>query len=165
MKLNLTLFSSDELVTLAPFTSVDLENQPVDEKIFSSAKVTMVNIWATFCSPCLSELPSLGSLAKEYEGKGFQIIGIPVDVTDEVGNVSDSLLTIAKSIVEQKGATYRHILPSKSLYRVKLDEVYSVPETIFVDSKGNQLGESIIGSRSKEDWKKIIEKYLKAKTE
>jgi thiol-disulfide isomerase/thioredoxin len=165
MKLNLTLFSSDELVTLAPFTSVDLENQPVDEKIFSSGKVTMVNIWATFCSPCLSELPSLGSLAKEYEGKGFQIIGIPVDVTDEVGNVSDSLLTIAKSIVEQKGATYRHILPSKSLYRVKLDEVYSVPETIFVDSKGNQLGESIIGSRSKEDWKKIIEKYLKAKTE
>ncbi len=163
---NFTKYETDEAsgeqTVLSPFTSIDLkEGKSVNESIFKGKKVTMVNIWATFCGPCLSELPALGEIAEEYKDKSFQVIGIPVDVADQVGNVSDAQVTIARSIIERKHANYLHILPSKSLVQRKLSEVYSVPETIFVDETGRQLGESYIGSRSKAEWKQIISLYLK----
>jgi len=53
-----------------------------------------------------------------------------------------------------------HILPSESLYNAKLYQVSSIPETIFVDKDGKQVGESYIGSRTKEQWKEIIDGLL-----
>ena len=39
---------------------------PVTEEIFTQADLTMVNIWGTFCGPCIREMPDLGELADEY---------------------------------------------------------------------------------------------------
>ncbi len=146
---------------LSDFTSEDLSGNPVDQSVFSEHKLTMVNIWATFCGPCIREMPDLGELNREYADKGFQIIGIPADITDSKGNVSPSMLAEAISIVSETGADYLHIMPSASLVAAKLKFVYSVPETIFVDEFGRQVGESYIGSRSKADWIKIIDELLK----
>lgn len=53
----------------------------------------------------------------------------------------------ALDIVEQTGADYPHLLPSRDLLAAKLSEVYSVPETIFVDKDGRLVGDSYVGSR------------------
>jgi peroxiredoxin len=42
-------------------------------------KVTLINFWATWCEACLTEMPSLIKLYKEYSPKGFEVIAISVD--------------------------------------------------------------------------------------
>ena len=47
------------------FEGTDLEGNTVSQDAFSQSKLTMVNVWATYCNPCLSEMPGLGELASE----------------------------------------------------------------------------------------------------
>lgn len=151
---------SAEKGILSDFTSADIDGNDVDSSVFKGKKLTMVNIWATFCGPCINEMPDLGKISKEYESKGFQVIGIPVDVVDYYGNIDINQVDLAKDIINETGAHYLHILPSVTLNQAKLNQVTSVPETIFVDENGCQVGESYIGSRSEEQWKEIIDGLL-----
>ena len=142
---------------LSSFESKDINGKKVDSSVFKGKKLTMINIWATFCGPCINEMPDLGKINREYADKGFQIIGIPVDVVDFYGNLDEYQLSLAKEIIGETGADYIHILPSDSLNSAKLDQVSAVPETIFVDENGCQVGQSYIGSRSEEQWLSIID--------
>lgn len=142
------------------FTAKDLKGNAVTQDIFAQNKLTMVNIWATFCGPCINEMPELGELAAEYKDKGVGVVGIPVDITDEKGNIDDYLFDEAVDIVASTKADYVHVVPTESMFVNKLAAVITVPETIFVDSQGNQVGDSYLGARSKEQWTEIIEELL-----
>ena len=120
----------------------------------------MVNIWATFCGPCLDEMPDLGELNTQYADQNFQIVGIVVDVLNQDLTYNEEQVALAKEVVEKTGASYTHLLPSTDLLMNKLIYVTGVPETVFVDSEGNQVGESYLGARSKEEWSEIIEELL-----
>ncbi len=77
----------------------DFDGNEVDKSLFEGHRLTMVNIWATFCNPCLSEMPELGELAAEYakEEGGVQIIGICTDITDLSGNTTQEVVDGAKA--------------------------------------------------------------------
>lgn len=47
------------------FEGTDLRGNTVSSDIFSRFKLTMINVWATYCNPCLREMPDLGELAAE----------------------------------------------------------------------------------------------------
>ena len=146
---------------LSNFTTTDINGNTVDSSVFKGKKLTMVNIWATYCGPCINEMPHLGEISKEYAGTDFQIIGVALDVVDyHNGGLSENQVALAKEIITETGADYIHIVPSESLNNAKLYQVTSIPETIFVDENGCQVGDSIIGSRTKEQWVGIIETYL-----
>lgn len=145
---------------LSSFSSDDIDGNPVNADIFTGKKLTMINIWATYCGPCISEMPELGELAKEYADKGVQIIGIPCDIVDRKGVISQNLLNEAREIINTTGADYLHIVPSESLNTAILDAVYAVPETLFVDENGAKIGGSYVGARSKAEWRDIIEQLL-----
>lgn len=141
---------------LSTFISTDVEGNPVDQSIFESHTLTMVNIWATSCKPCISELPDLAKLNDDYAQQNIQVIGIVVDVPE-----NDSVkLETAMQIIEQTGAAYVHILASENLREVRLNAVQYVPETIFVDALGNQVGESYVGSKDYDGWSTVIEELL-----
>ncbi len=146
--------------SFSKFTAIDLAGNKFDESIFKGKKLTMVNIWTTFCSPCINEMPDLEKLNAEYADKGFQIIGIIGDVTYSGGVYNKTVLGYAQDVIEQTGVTYTSLLPSESLNLIKLSEVYSVPETIFVDENGNIVGESYIGSRSLDSWKLVVDEVF-----
>ena len=144
---------------MSAFTAVDLDGKSVDQSIFSGYKLTMVNVWATFCSPCISEMPELGVLNRNYVENGFQIIGIVGDASD--GETVDAgTVDTAMEIIEQTGADYLHILPSADLMDGFLSEVIYVPTTIFVDENGNQVGEQYVGALSYEEWLDIVDDLL-----
>lgn len=136
------------------FTSETLDGEKADESIFKGKKVTMVNIWATFCGPCIREMPDLQKLHEDYADKGFQVVGIVCDIYDE------SYLETAKDIVNQTGVKYVSLLPSESLNEAKLNSVTSVPETLFVDETGAVIAGPYIGSNSYENWATIIDDIL-----
>lgn len=145
---------------LSAFTANDLEGNAVDQSIFEGHDLTMINIWATFCRPCLNEMPDLGALHEEYADKGVQVVGIVIDVLNREGALDDGQVALAQEIVEKTGADYLHLLPSNDLINAKLAQVSAVPETIFVDETGSVVGTSYLGARSKKDWQKIIDQLL-----
>lgn len=137
--------------------STDLEGNEIDDSIFKGKKLTMVNIWGTFCSPCIGEMPDLQTISEEYADKGFQIIGMVCDVLDK-GDVET--IGLAKDIVKDTGVKYVNVIPSPSLKAAILDSIISVPATIFLDENGQQIGQNYVGSRSLEGWKAIIDSIL-----
>lgn len=152
--------SPESNAVLGTFAATDLDGNRVDQSIFAGHKLTMINIWATFCGPCLGEMPTLGVLHQEYQDRGFQIVGIVTDTMEQDGSISQSQVAVAKEAVEKTGAAYLHLLPSNDLFDAVLNQVYSVPETIFVDEYGKQVGKSYSGARTKAQWRKIIDGLL-----
>ena len=146
--------------TLKNFKTTDLDGNEVTQEIFSNADLTMINIWATYCNPCLGEMPDLGVLAEEYADQGVQIVGILMDVYDQNWNVVQSQVDLAKEIIQETGADYLHLMPSTDLIYAKLRYVQAVPETIFVDKEGNLVGEPHLGARTKDKWSEEIQKRL-----
>ena len=135
------------------FTAKDLDGNEVDQSVFANAKLTMMNIWATFCGPCINEMPELGELAAEG-GTDYQIIGVCADL-----NGTEDMLEDAKEIVSQTKANYLHLQPSEDLYPV-LTASSSVPVTFFFDSEGKLVGKGILGAQDKDTWSQVISERL-----
>lgn len=131
------------------FEAMDLEGNKVTGEIFSQSKLTMVNVWATYCNPCLNEMPELGELAAEYEQEEFQIIGIVSDV------VEGSDQTLVESLVQETGADYPHLLLNVSIYDALLTDVSAVPTTFFLDESGAVL-DTVVGAMEKSAWEEKI---------
>ena len=140
------------------FETVTLDGDAEDQDIFTEADLNMVNIWGTFCGPCIREMPALGEIAEEYEEKGLRLIGIIADVTEAENET-------ALEIVDYTGADYTHLVLSETLMQGYLSEVQAVPTTVFLDREGKQVGEVYVGSRSKEDWCEIIDGLLEQEEE
>lgn len=144
---------------LSQFSTQDLEGNELDQSMLQDHTLTMVNVWATFCTPCINEMPDLGTLAQEYEDQGVQIVGLVSDVLDMEGNLDPDQLDLAREIVDSTAADYTHLVPSEDLYGL-LYQISSVPTTFFVDETGAQVGGTYIGAKDKDQWQDIIDQLL-----
>lgn len=144
---------------LSSFTAADLEDNEVSQEILADYDLTLVNVWATFCGPCLREMPSLGELAEEYRPQGVNVIGIVSDTLTSDGELDEDQVDLARDLVEETKAEYTHLLPSQDLFGL-LGQIYAVPTTFFVDSEGNQVGDTYMQSMSKEELSELIESHL-----
>lgn len=135
------------------FEGTDLEGNTVSQDIFFQSKLTMVNVWATYCNPCLSEMPGLGELAAEYDRSEFQIIGIVSDVREGADQ------TLVESLIQETGADYTHLLANDSIGQALLSSVSAVPTTFFFDGEGIYLG-GVVGSAEKSEWEEVIHELL-----
>lgn len=61
------------------FATHDIMGNEVTNEVFKDAELTVVNVWGTFCGPCIEEMPDLQTLFEKYSGK-VQLIGIVGDV-------------------------------------------------------------------------------------
>lgn len=141
---------------LISFEGQDTEGNIISSSILAESRLTMVNVWATYCNPCLREMPGLGELAKEYDPGDFQIIGIISDVQE---GAPEKALEYAVGLIEQTGADYPHLLLNESLYRALLTEVNAVPTTFFLDENGEVL-DAVVGSMEKAAWEERINGLL-----
>ena len=137
------------------FTTKTLEGSEVDSSLLGSSKITMVNVWGTFCNPCIDEMPDIQSLYEEVLGDGVNIIGIVSDTPDKDNE------ELAKKILSEKGVKYTNIIPDETIMNNITNNISAVPTTFFVDSEGNIIGDLVVGSRSKEQYKTEIMDRLK----
>lgn len=146
---------SEETYVLT-FEASTIDGEALTAECFGDSKLTMINVWATYCNPCLSEMPDLGEIAASYDTADFQILGIISDVMDESGEED---IEYAKELINQTGANYPHLLLNESLYSNLVGAVSSVPTTFFVNQEGEVLG-YVVGAKSKGDWEAIINELL-----
>lgn len=135
------------------FEGTDIEGNTISSDVLSQAKLTMINVWATYCGPCIREMPELGELAEEYDGAEFQIIGIISDVLE--GEDQES----AENLIERTGANYTHLLLNESIYYALLSDVSVVPTTFFLNENGEIL-DTVLGAMEKADWEEKIDALL-----
>ncbi len=138
------------------FNTVDLDGNPVSSAdIFSSYTLTMVNIWGTYCGPCISEMPELEKLNKKLAEKNCTLIGIVCDV----GGINDvSHVETAKEIIKSTSVTYMNLLPWNG-FNSQLPSQF-IPTTYFIDSQGKIVGEAVVGAKGAGDYEAIIDSLL-----
>lgn len=135
--------------------AVTTEGEKMSSEVFANSRLTMVNVWATFCGPCINEMPDLGELATDYDASEFQLIGIVGDTMEG----DDAMLSEAKAIIKETGANYPHLLLNEQLYMNLVGASDSVPTTYFFNQKGELLG-YVVGAKSKEAWEGIVNELL-----
>lgn len=141
-------------------TTLD-DGREVSMDIFKDNNLTMVNIWATFCSPCINEMTDLGEIYNEYKDsdKKFNIIGLCIDTNKQDGSVDNDKIALAKQIIEKTKVNYINVLPGEKLKSELLPNIALSPTTLFVDSNGNVL-KAVTGANEKKEWIKIIDELL-----
>lgn len=152
---NESLLSGELPSAMGEFKAVDLNGNEVTESIFSEKDLTVVNIWGTFCSPCIEEMPELGAWAKEMP-ENVQIIGLVQDIS---GADDTEHIELAKQIISKADADFVQLIAGTDDFAGVMASLVGVPTTIFVDSNGNIVGEPIVGSEV-EGYKKFVEEYL-----
>ena len=90
-------------------------------------KYVLVEFWATWCAPCVAELPKLQELYAKYRGRGFEILGVSLDETKAV--VTD--------FVKTRNVPWRQIHNASSEADVvEAFGVNSIPATFLIDPQG-----------------------------
>ncbi|HBG21092.1 MAG TPA: TlpA family protein disulfide reductase [Desulfobulbaceae bacterium] len=98
----------------------------VDSNSFKG-QVLLLTFFATWCPPCLEEVPTLVKLHKEMEGAGFSVIGMSVDQQEPA---------IIAKFVEKKAINYP-VLLAESKTTMDFGGIYGIPVAFLVNKAGN----------------------------
>jgi thiol-disulfide isomerase/thioredoxin len=130
------------------FTEKDLSGKPLSISNFKG-KIVLVDFWATWCGPCVQELPNVLKTYEKYHDKGLEIIGISLDREEPA----------LKKFIEEKGMKWAQFFDGKG-WQNKLAAQYgvqSIPATYLLDGEGKILAKDLRG----EDLEKEIAKHIK----
>ena len=156
-----TSVNPEDVKSVGKFETTGIDGKTYTEKVFSDYDLTLVNIFTTWCSPCVKEIPELQELYKEMKEKGVGVAGVVLDTTDEKGNQDEEAVKKAGILQEKTKAEYPFLIPDTTMMNGRLQGISAFPETFFVDKDGNIVGDTYTGSHTLDEWKEIVEKEIK----
>lgn len=142
----------------APTGILQADIKDVDGKTFKIAdkkdKVVLINLWATWCGPCRSEMPELVALQDKYRDKNFEILGLDVDeesVEEIKAFGKDMKLNYTLGYADEK-------LVSEI---IKLSRQSGIPQSVLINRQGQLAGVFFgAGNRSVASIKESVEKAV-----
>jgi thiol-disulfide isomerase/thioredoxin len=114
-------------------------------------KVMVVNFWATWCPPCIAEIPEFIKFQKQYAKQGVQFVGIAIDQKSKV-----------QAFAEEKGMNYPVLLGDLAgidLARRIGNKEGGLPYTVIVDRSG-KIVTTQLGTLSREKLEEIVKPLL-----
>lgn len=109
------------------------------EKMIDTSKVPLIiNFWATYCAPCIAEMPAFEKLAAKYKDRGLKLIFVSLDMREDYPAKVSSFITkrkISNEVVWLNETDADYFCP-------KIDEKWSgaIPATLLLNSaKGHRL--------------------------
>ena len=130
------------------FTLQDLNGEQVRLSDFKG-KIVILNFWATWCPPCIREIPDFIELYEQYNDKGLEILGISLD---QAG------ISVVKSFAQKNKINYPVMMNEG-----RIDQAYggitSIPTTFIIDPAGN-IRKTYTGLREKAVFEADIKELL-----
>lgn len=123
---------------LNEFQALALDGSTVTQDIFADRDITVINLWALSCGPCLAEMPDLAEIGKALPDN-VQLMTVCLD-----GSGNEEYV---EYVLEQTGYEGVTILAGDGDLLTFCQELQYTPTTVFVDHEGNMVGEAIIGGR------------------
>ena len=113
-------------------------------------KYVLVDFWASWCGPCMREMPNVVKLYKECKGKNFEIVGVSLD------QKRDAWL----NAVEKNKMKWIQVsdLKSWATLPVKLCNVSAVPYTVLIDPQGKVIALNLRGEELINKVKEVLNK-------
>ena len=139
--------------------TVTLDGAAVTSMDFEQNTLTVLNIWATWCPPCVGELPHLQAMNEKFREQGVEIVGVLQDGVTPTGEVDAAVVESAQKLLEDAKADYQIILPDAAITETFISEMQYFPTTYFLDAGGNVV-ETVVGANSAEEWEAIIHEVL-----
>lgn len=119
------------------FETTDTDGNPVkSEELFKQNRITMLNVWATWCHYCVEEMAGLAEMNRRLAEKNVAVVGLCTD--------ADELLDTCKDILRENQVDYINLLPFDGMY--ELLDVSAFPTSFFIDSEGKVLTEPFVGA-------------------
>lgn len=112
-------------------------------------KVMLLNFWATWCPPCLSEMPGFIELREKYASQGFEIVGIAIDKVEAVRDFAARLGVNYPVLLDKDNAVAQHYGNSFGV----------LPYSVLIDRDGT-VRFLLAGELHKEDLEKELQKLL-----
>ena len=153
--------NAGDSTTVGKFKTKGVDGKDYTEKVFSDYDLTLVNVFTTWCSPCVNEIPELEKLYEEMKEKGVGVVGVVLDTVGDDAKQNEDTVKKAGVLQEKTKASYPFLVPDSTMMNGRLNGVSAFPETFFVDKEGNIVGETYSGSHTLDEWKEIVEKELK----
>jgi thiol-disulfide isomerase/thioredoxin len=109
------------------------------EAFKDGSRVRVVNVWATWCAPCVAEIPDLQTIANDYRSSGVEVVGVSLD--DALPGDRTASKTKVRRFLDSKGIGFRNVYyigpPSSLADQLRFDG--SIPITIVYDAHGREL--------------------------
>ena len=152
--------NAGDSTNVGKFETKGVDGKDYTEKVFSDYDLTLVNVFTTWCSPCVNEIPELEKLYEEMKEKGVGVVGVVLDTVGDDAKQNEDTVKKAGVFQEKTKASYPFLVPDSTMMNGRLNGISAFPETFFVDKEGNIVGETYSGSHSLDEWKEIVEKEL-----
>ena len=132
------------------FTAKTVSGEDISSDLFKESKLTVVNVWGSWCGPCVQEIPELQKLYESMKDKDVNVIGLAQDAGTD--------LDADKEIIDKNKVTYQNIVPEGATEDFVMS-LMAFPTTFFVDSDRNIVG-VIQGGRNLEAFTAAVEGVL-----
>ncbi len=136
------------------FSIKDTEGKTVNFPGDYKGKVVLLDFWATWCGPCMKEMPNVVTAYGKHHANGFEILGISLDSEQSVSKMP--------AVMEKANMNWRQVADGK-YWQAEIAQKYainSIPATFLVDGDtGNIIGANLRG----EALDKAVEKALSEK--
>ena len=134
------------------FETVDIDGNPVSsDALFAQHEITMLNLWATWCSPCVGELSELNEVNEKLGQMDGAVVGLLND------DKSPENIETAKRFLSENNVQYLNILAPNNMNDVIRQS--SFPMTVFVNREGVIVGRTLLGTVGD---KYIVDYYMDA---
>lgn len=126
----------------------DLENQPLQLSDFKG-KVLLINFWATWCPPCIEEIPHLEKLFNNYSKKGLVVLGVSLD---EAGREH------VKSFVKENALSYPIAMSNEKMVK-DFGGIRGTPTSFLIDREG-KIVKKWVGYRDYDYFESLVKGML-----
>jgi thiol-disulfide isomerase/thioredoxin len=115
------------------FNAETTENKKVSFPSSYKGKIVMLDFWATWCGPCMEEVPGLVKVYKEFHPSGFEVLGVTLDQKNSLDKVI--------KVTGEQGMTWPQIYDG-GYWKAELAELYvirSIPAAFLVDGDSGEI--------------------------